>query len=187
MFIALSGKSIGYDGQSNKIEFGSQNELEKWMEQPLTTIDPALAAEYDLLESLTVQLGWVARRRLEKELDAYGLTPPQYMVLRCIRDSERGCSMSELAESSFQVSATMTGIVDRLVERGLVQRERDPHDRRTLRVVLTGAGTDLLAKVSEAKRQWLHEFFGVLSPEDRKRMIEMGRRYLEIVQSAITP
>lgn len=148
--------------------------------------DPALAVEMELLESLTVEIGWISRRRLEKELDAYGLTPPQYMVLRCVRDSQSGCSMSELAESSFQVSATMTGIVDRLVERGLVQRERDPHDRRTLRVVLTGAGTDLLALVREAKRQWLHEFFGVLSPEDRKRMIEMGRRYLEIVQSTIS-
>lgn len=156
------------------------------MDETQVKMDPALAAEMELLESLTVEIGWISRRRLEKELDAYGLTPPQYMVLRCVRDSENGCSMSELAESSFQVSATMTGIVDRLVERGLVQRERDPYDRRTLRVVLTGAGVDLLAQVREAKRQWLHEFFGVLSPEDRKRMIEMGRRYLEIVQSTIS-
>jgi DNA-binding MarR family transcriptional regulator len=95
--------------------------------------------------------------------------------------------MSQLAESSHQVSATMTGIVDRLVERGLVARERDPQDRRTLRVDLTLAGRELLEQVRYHKRTWLLQFLEELSPGERRTMIEMAGRYLAIVEKSYNP
>jgi MarR family transcriptional regulator, organic hydroperoxide resistance regulator len=147
----------------------------------------ALESDAEALEAFLFQLSWISHRRLEQELNAFHLTVPQYIALNCIRESEKGCSMSQLAHSSRQVSATMTGIVDRLLDRGLVVRERDLNDRRTLRVGLTPAGEALLDQVQVRKRAWLTQFLGTLSDEDRKQMIGMAARYLNFIQMSFNP
>lgn len=144
----------------------------------------ALENDAAALEEFIVQLSWVSHRRLEQELDAFHLTIPQYVALKCIKQSTQGCSMSELAESSHQVSATMTGIIDRLLDHGLVVRERDPNDRRTLRVGLTPAGKELLERVQQRKRAWMLRFLETLTPDERKLMIEMARRYLSVLEKS---
>jgi DNA-binding MarR family transcriptional regulator len=148
--------------------------------------DPEFEKDLADLEALTLQLGWLARRRMERELAIYGLTPPQYMALRCVQKNPQGCSMSELADSASQVSATMTGIVDRLVEGGLVQRLPHPRDRRTLRVVLTEQGQKLLEQVSQSKRRWLSQILSELAPDDRRNMIAMGQHYLHVIEQVFT-
>lgn len=148
--------------------------------QEVTEFDKDLAA----LEEITVQIAWLSRRRLEHELDAFQLTVPQYITLCCIEESQQGCRMSDLAESSYQVTPTMTGIVDRLVERGLVRRERDESDRRSLLVRLTPAGVELLEQVKATKREWIRLFMAELPVEERQVMIRMAQRYLDGVRSS---
>lgn len=138
-----------------------------------------------LLETINIRLSWMERRRLEQELDAFSLTLPQYMTLRCVLSHPDGCSMTELAESSHQLSATMTGIVDRLVERGLVLRERDARDRRALRVGMTPEGKQLMEKVSEQKRARMVRLLADLPPEDRRALIENSRRYLALLEESL--
>ncbi|MEA2828573.1 MAG: MarR family transcriptional regulator, organic hydroperoxide resistance regulator [Actinomycetota bacterium] len=52
-------------------------------------------------------------------------------------------SMGELADRLFCDASNVTGIVDRLEARGLVERQADPDDRRVRRLVLTDAGREL--------------------------------------------
>lgn len=136
------------------------------------------------MEVISTQIGWIARRRLEQELERFSLTVPQYMTLRCIKETGGGCTMSQLAESTYQVSATMTGIVDRLEDRGWVSRERDPYDRRTLRVVLTPQGDELLERIRAQKREWIAGMMAALHPHERTLMIQLGKRYLETILKA---
>ncbi|MGQ0634264.1 MAG: MarR family winged helix-turn-helix transcriptional regulator [Planctomycetaceae bacterium] len=77
-------------------------------------------------------------------LQRHGLTGPQ---LATLVEIERGqpVSVGKLASQIHAGAATVTGIVDRLLERGLVCRERDADDRRTVRVSLTDAGKQLFA------------------------------------------
>ncbi len=147
--------------------------------------DPTLARDLADLEAAGSQLSWLARRRMEQELAIYGLTPPQYMALSCLRARQPGCSMSELAEASYQVSATMTGIVDRLVEGGLARRERHPTDRRALQVTLTDKGVELLEQISRRKRAWLAQFFGYLSAEERREILDAAQRYLSFLEHSM--
>lgn len=137
------------------------------------------------LEQLILRLSWYSRRWFQQELDAFGLTVPQHAALRCVLEHGNSCTMSQLAESSLQVSATMTGIVDRLVDRGLVRRERDLRDRRTLRVEITAAGRQLMEQISATKRAWMAQFLAELSPEERRMMIAMGRHYLALLESSV--
>ncbi len=69
-----------------------------------------------------------------RELDLF---PPQLMVLRTL---DRPQPMRDVAATMACDSSNLTGITDRLEERGLVQRTIDPADRRVKLLVLTEAG-----------------------------------------------
>jgi len=88
-------------------------------------------------------------RFLGQELEQ--LDPPlsvrQFLVLQRI---EAGTSRTtELAKTVRVTSPTMTRVIDRLVEMGLVHRETDPDDRRAIRLALTPAGRRVLARHSK--------------------------------------
>ena len=95
--------------------------------------------------------------------------------------------MSELAEASQQVSATMTGIIDRLAERGLAVRQPDPVDRRALRVSLTPEGLELLVQLEHLGQARLARVLVGFSIEERKQIIDLMQAYLQIVLSEYTP
>ena len=88
--------------------------------------------------------------------DAHDLDSWEFDVLAALRRAGIPYSLSpgQLATQTLVTSGTMTNRVDRLVERGLVERSPDPRDRRGVRVQLTAAGriavdgafTDLLSR-----------------------------------------
>jgi DNA-binding MarR family transcriptional regulator len=155
------------------------------MEMQLDDIDISLERDAAELEALNLRLNWVSRSWLQRDLVAYNMTVPQYMTLRCIQDSQEGCSMSKLAESSHQLTATMTGIVDRLVERGLVERTRHPSDRRALVVLLTPAGLKLMETINAAKRSLIMRVLSSLSMLERQAMLNTTHRYLEVMENTV--
>src|ERR1700730_2015085 len=103
-------------------------------------------------------VGWAASRSVDQEvLDLMfqilgllkqhvhtaivdiGLTPQQAHALRCL-DPTRPVPMRELAAAIMCDASTLTGVVDRLEDRGLVERRPDPDDRRVKGLVVTPAG-----------------------------------------------
>ncbi|MGN6030191.1 MAG: MarR family winged helix-turn-helix transcriptional regulator [Thermomicrobiales bacterium] len=72
------------------------------------------------------------------------LTLPQLRSLRAIAASDGGMLTSILARHLRSAPPTVTRIVDGLVERGLVERQADPDDRRRWRLVILPPGADLL-------------------------------------------
>lgn len=81
-------------------------------------------------------------RKLQDRLETFGLTPFHWVVLCCLWE-EDGLATSSIGEKLQQVGGTLTGVLDRMEERGLVRRERDPYDRRIWRIWLTDAGKQL--------------------------------------------
>lgn len=88
---------------------------------------------------LLAQLG---SRRLQEVLEPFGLTPFHWLVLCCLWQ-EDGLPTSSIGDKLQQVGGTLTGVLDRMEERGLVRRERDTRDRRIWRIWLTDSGTEL--------------------------------------------
>jgi DNA-binding MarR family transcriptional regulator len=74
------------------------------------------------------------------------LTPVQAHALR-ILDPERPLAMSELADALYCHASNVTGIVDRLESRGLVERRPGAGDRRVRTLVLTPEGAAARARV----------------------------------------
>ena len=86
-------------------------------------------------------------RRLFKAIQEYskailrqtGLSAPQVWVLNVLEGAP-GLSLNELSERLFAHPSTVSGIIDRLEERGVVRRERDPADGRGVLLSLTPRG-----------------------------------------------
>jgi MarR family transcriptional regulator, organic hydroperoxide resistance regulator len=81
----------------------------------------------------------------KKIFKATGLSGPQVWALTILQ-SEPGLSHGELAERLFAHRSTVSGIVDRLEQRGVVTRTTDPEDRRGIRLTLTPLGKRVLRK-----------------------------------------
>ena len=113
-----------------------------------STVDRThLAKWHDVLapHSLGYRLKLLAQlgsRRLQEKLEPYGLTAFHWLVLCCLWQ-EDGLPTSSIGDKLQQVGGTLTGVLDRMEERGLVRRERDTRDRRIWRIWLTDSGREL--------------------------------------------
>ncbi len=94
-------------------------------------------------------------------LAPHGVSPMQYVVLSALweRDVQSG---AELTAKLRIDSATITGIIDRLVAAGWAARAPDARDRRIQRVVLTAAGRSLRGSLEPAMIELNREIAGLL-------------------------
>ncbi|HBK52945.1 MAG TPA: MarR family transcriptional regulator [Syntrophomonas wolfei] len=83
------------------------------------------------------------------ELIPHGVTPGQYSVLKCLW-KDNGQTVKQLAEHLYLDSSTVTGILDRMEQKGLIKKKADPKDRRALQVLLTEKGQALEEPLSQA-------------------------------------
>jgi DNA-binding MarR family transcriptional regulator len=88
-----------------------------------------------------------------------------------------GLRVSDLARRLGVSLPTASALVDRLVERGLVDRREDPHDRRQHRLRLAPDGDRLLTRFFEGSRARSRRLFAEL-PEHELEVVLQGIRYL---------
>ena len=80
--------------------------------------------------------------RIESSLSPLGLSLAKLNVLGILVGSNTPLTLGELAQKLECVRSNVTQLVDRLESDGLVKREADPADRRSIRAVITDAGRD---------------------------------------------
>ena len=97
---------------------------------------------------------------------AFGLTVPQLVCLRTINKRGR-ITPSELALQVSLSQATVTGIVDRLAARQLVQRQRNEEDRRLVTVSISDAGKALVDSAPSPLQEQFAQKLKELSTEER--------------------
>lgn len=133
------------------------------MRKDVDVIDQAIRQWRQARPDLSVQpLAVVARilrlaghleRRADKALQPFGLPLWAFDVLSALLRSGPPFAMTptELMHSVLLSSGAMTHRIDRLEKQGLVERQPDPGDRRSLRVVLTGKGLQAVEQASAAR------------------------------------
>lgn len=127
----------------------------------------------EALERVLRQITWLGRKRLAQELSYYGVTVPQYYALLSLKKRGRSCPMNELAQATKQASATMTGIIDRLVRMGMVERQRKESDRRVVMVYLTRRGEQLLEEVRARRRRGFHKALAEFDDEEIDQLLRL--------------
>lgn len=92
-----------------------------------------------------------------------------------ILDADGPLPMRGLAESLDVSQASATGIVDRMEQRGLVERQRDPDDRRVIRVVLNPAGRQLIEGMAAERRGHLARILDELTDDELEGFLRGSR------------
>jgi len=101
----------------------------------------------------------------EERAAAHGLTPQQHQALLTIRGAgDRAVTVGYVAERLILKPHSATGLIDRLVALGLVERRPSPDDRRVARLMLTPRALDLLAQLSTTNRQELLRLRPLMTP-----------------------
>ncbi|HTX01939.1 MAG TPA: MarR family transcriptional regulator [Acidimicrobiales bacterium] len=113
------------------------------------------------------------RRSSARALEPFGLTDAQGRVLRHIARAGAPLRMSELARRIEIVPRSATTVVESLESQGLVAREIDLADRRSILVHLTAAGEQILAEVSRARDEAAEAMFKALRRQDRRELARL--------------
>ena len=99
------------------------------------------------------------------ELKGLGLSIPQFDALSTLTERE-GLTQQELAERLYVTKGNVSGLVDRLVEAGLVERRASPADRRSHALHLTREGRRLAERAMAAQARYVRQTLGRLPAPD---------------------
>ena len=138
----------------------------------------------ELIEEMIELQRRVDRDRRQYELDAWmhlNLSIGQLKSLFFI--SNRGAtSLSKLAAALRVTPTNTTGIVDRLLKRGLITRTENPDDRRVLLLRTTPLGDELIAELRQKRKERMAELFNRLSEEEAKYMAEALKIMVRVIE-----
>jgi DNA-binding MarR family transcriptional regulator len=128
---------------------------------------PAQAAQADPLRLWfrVVRLHRRVSGAIAAELKDLGLSIPQFDLISTLSEAE-GLTQQDLAGRLYVTKGNVSGLVDRLVEAGLVERRAIPGDRRSHALHLTPRGRDLAERGIGIQRDYVARTLGRLPPGD---------------------
>jgi MarR family transcriptional regulator, transcriptional regulator for hemolysin len=100
----------------------------------------------------------------------FGITRAQWVVLVRVQRSE-GLNQSELAEILDLQPITLTRLLDKLCDSGLIERRPDPADRRAKRLFLTAAARPLLERLAILGEETMANTLAGVEPEGVEQMV----------------
>jgi DNA-binding MarR family transcriptional regulator len=121
---------------------------------------------------LLTQLGTHCAQAFAQRIGELDLTPPQTGLLRAVAQAP-GSSQQALAELLGTPATRLVALVDGLEQRGLVERRRNPADRRLHAVHLTDAGTALLRDIGRVAREHDDAVLASLDADERARLHDL--------------
>ena len=110
------------------------------------------------------------RERFRTELDT---TLPRFDVMSALSRAPNGLKMNELSSALRVSNGNVTGIVDRLVDNGLVQREAVQGDRRAHLISLTALGVTTFDDQARIHETWVDELLTDLPPSDVEQLMDL--------------
>lgn len=141
---------------------------------------PFRSAHQEALVSL-LRSADVVRSRLESWFEPHGLTFQQYNVLRILRGAKTTpLPTMEIASRMIERAPGITRLMDRLVQKGLVERVRCEEDRRRVLCSISAQGMKLLSSLDGAVDELDDQVLGQLREEQATVLIGI----LEVVREA---
>lgn len=129
---------------------------------------------------LTVSLLESGVTALLKERD---LTQPAYNALRILAGDDTSLTCSEIRDRMIARVPDVTRLIDRLVDRGLVSRERSQRDRRVVRVAITPAGRAAIAGLADRLIEHHDHTLASLTDDETNQLIALLTRARAGVES----
>jgi len=118
-----------------------------------------MAGERDLVTGV-IQLANLLNRRLAPVFEKAKVTPQQWAVLSALADETAPVTLVALARRLVVTKQNMTGMIARLEQLGVAERQGDPNDLRASRVQLTRRGRTIVEKLRPAYDEWIRSLAG---------------------------
>jgi MarR family transcriptional regulator, lower aerobic nicotinate degradation pathway regulator len=135
----------------------------------------------ELLASSTFllkRLGFAAKDRAMASYEEAGLHPYHYAIM-LVLDEGSAETQGSIADALGYDRGQLVGLLDELEEQGLVERKRDPNDRRRHLVRMTTDGTKALRRLRALARRNEDEFLDPLSEDERAQLHTLLMRLAE--------
>jgi DNA-binding MarR family transcriptional regulator len=118
---------------------------------------------------LLKRLGLLIKERAAGAYESIGLSPYHHAVLALLEEEPRE-TQAMIADALGYDRSHLVGLLDELEERGLIERRRDPSDRRRHLVSLTPEGKRALNRVRAIAKRVDEKFFAPLDPAQREAL-----------------
>ncbi len=156
------------------------------MQSPSASPSARYQALLDLLR--TAESIWNASRTFFAQWD---ISPSQFNILNLLSDQPEGLSQSDLSRELITHRSNVTGLVDRLEARKLVERRASATDRRAWRVVLTRDGHHLLAQILPPYYEVAEAVWGDIPPARARDLVsdlkQLGEHALRLAGKHTSP
>jgi DNA-binding MarR family transcriptional regulator len=110
------------------------------------------------------------RRRLR---DTFDVTLPRFDLMAQLYRAPKAMTLGELSQRMMVSNGNVTGLVDRLVEQGLISRRPSPKDRRAQFVSLTAEGRRFFGAMARANGDWIADMLADLSSEEINTLMRL--------------
>jgi len=110
------------------------------------------------------------RRRLR---DTFDVTLPRFDLMAQLDKAPNGMTLGELSRRMMVSNGNVTGLAERLVEQGLLDRRPSPNDRRAQIVSLTAEGRRVFRTMARTHEDWIAEIFGELDPGEIEQLMDL--------------
>lgn len=116
----------------------------------------------------------IVESRLRNQLrTGFDSTLPRFDLMAQLDRNPDGLKMRELSRRLMVTGGNVTGLTDKLVEEGLVERRDDPRDRRAYTVHLTREGKRQFRKMASSHETWVIELFAGLEHDEKMQLLEL--------------
>jgi DNA-binding MarR family transcriptional regulator len=122
------------------------------------------------------------RRRLR---DDFNVTLPRFDLMAQLDKAPNGMTLGELSQRMMVSNGNVTGLAERLVEQGLLDRRAAPNDRRAQIVNLTADGRRAFRAMARAHENWIAEIFGGLEPREIETLMTLLARTKTSARNAL--
>ncbi len=103
----------------------------------------------------------------------FGVTLPRFDLMAQLEKAPDGMTLGELSRRMMVSNGNVTGLVERLLESGLVERRPHATDRRAVVVALTPSGRKSFADMATAHAEWIAELCAGLPPPDLAQLMRL--------------
>ena len=123
------------------------------------------------------------RRRLRDEFD---VTLPRFDLMAQLDKAPNGMTLGELSQRMMVSNGNVTGLAERLVEQGLLDRRAAPNDRRAQIVGLTAEGRRAFRAMARTHEDWIAEIFGSLGAGEIEQLMGLLAKTKASARKALT-